>query len=233
MAGQGNPAADKLRAFLRELKPGARALLIAELERGLLQGTNPAGAELILAELRRSLRDGQSSSGRFGDPARLFFQPVEPFLVDDGPDHKHHGRIARAALEPLWLWIGNSLIPEEAKGLHRAGRARAHGGRHRPGRASGPNVPGPRGGAHRTDARRRRRQGASPSQRPARHLARVRRCAGAARHPQFAGRAGDAWHPTAGPHQCADGPGARKREGAIGRFGVGESPICFSIRSCW
>jgi hypothetical protein len=115
MAGQGNPAADKLRAFLRELKPGARALLIAELERGLLQGTNPAGAELILSELRRSLRDGQSGSGRFGDPARLFFQPVEPFLVDDGPDHKHHGRIARAALEPLWLWIGNSLMPEDAR----------------------------------------------------------------------------------------------------------------------
>ena len=115
MAGQGDPAADKLRAFLRELKPGARALLIAELERGLLHGTSPPGAELVLAELRRSLRDGQSKSARFGDPARLFFQPLEPFLVDDAPDHKHRGRIARSALEPLWLWIGNTLMPEEAK----------------------------------------------------------------------------------------------------------------------
>jgi hypothetical protein len=115
MAGQGNPAADKLRVFLRALKPGARALLIAELERGLLQGTAAPGAELILAELRRSLRDSQSKSARFGDPARLFFQPIEPFLVDDGPDHKHRGRIARSALEPLWLWIGNTLLPEEAK----------------------------------------------------------------------------------------------------------------------
>ena len=90
-------------------------MLIAELERGLLHGSSPAGAELVLAELRRSLRDGQSKSARFGDPARLFFQPIEPFLVDDGPDHKHRGRIARAALEPLWQWIGNALMPEEAK----------------------------------------------------------------------------------------------------------------------
>jgi hypothetical protein len=45
----------------------------------------------------------------------LFFQPIEPFLVDDGPDHKHRGRIARSALEPLWLWITNALMSEEAK----------------------------------------------------------------------------------------------------------------------
>ncbi len=44
MAGQAEAAAEKLRAYLRELKPGARALLIAELERGLLHGTSPAGA---------------------------------------------------------------------------------------------------------------------------------------------------------------------------------------------
>src|SRR5690242_2364861 len=114
-SGQIEAAAEKLRTYLRELKPGARALLIGELERGLLHGTSPAGAELVLSELRRSLREGQSKSARFGDPARLFFQPLEPFLVDDVPDHKHRGRIARSALEPLWLWISNSLIPEETK----------------------------------------------------------------------------------------------------------------------
>ena len=115
MAGQIEAAAEKLRAYLRELKPGARALLIGELERGLLHGTSPAGAELVLSELRRSLREGQSKSARFGDPARLFFQPLEPFLVDDGPDHKHRGRIARSALEPMWLWVSNTLAPQETK----------------------------------------------------------------------------------------------------------------------
>ena len=45
----------------------------------------------------------------------MFFQPLEPFLVDDAPDHKHRGRIARSALEPLWLWVSNTLMPEETK----------------------------------------------------------------------------------------------------------------------
>src|SRR5262249_23471872 len=95
MAGQEAAAAERLRVYLRELKPGARALLIAELERGLIAGNAPAGAEMVLSELRRSLRASQTKSARFDDPARLFFKPVEPFLVDDGPDHKHRGRIAR------------------------------------------------------------------------------------------------------------------------------------------
>jgi hypothetical protein len=111
----GNPAVDKLRAFLRELKPGARASLITELERGLLQGASPAGAELVLAELRRALREGRTLIARFDDSARLFFQPLEPFLVDDIPEHRHRGRLARTALEPLWLWINNTLMPDDAK----------------------------------------------------------------------------------------------------------------------
>jgi hypothetical protein len=90
-------------------------LLISELERGLLRGDGLAGAEVVLAELRRSLRDGNAKSQRFGDPARMFFQPLEPFLVDDGPDHKHRGRIARSALEPMWLWLSNTLMPDDAR----------------------------------------------------------------------------------------------------------------------
>ena len=114
MASQVHPAVEQLRTFLRELKPGKRAHLITELERGLLQGAAPAGAEMVLAELRRSLREGRVRA-RFDDNALLFFQPLEPFLVDDVPDHKHRGRIARSALEPLWLWVSNTLMPEETK----------------------------------------------------------------------------------------------------------------------
>jgi hypothetical protein len=114
MAGEGASAAEKLRAFLRGLKPGARALLIGELERGLLQGNSPAGAEMVLSELRRSLRQSQTKIARFDDPARLFFQPLESFLVDDSPDHQHRARISRSTLEPMWLWISNTLMPEDA-----------------------------------------------------------------------------------------------------------------------
>ena len=110
MAGMGQPA-----RVLRELTPGARALLIAELERTMLRGEDMAGAELILAELRRSMHEGRSTSQRIGHHARLFFNPIEPFVVDDVADHKHCGRIARSALEPIWLWLSNTVMPGEAK----------------------------------------------------------------------------------------------------------------------
>lgn len=90
-------------------------MLIAELERGMLRGDDMPGAEFILAELRRGLRESQSTAQRVGHPARLFFAPIKPFIVDDGTDHKHRGRIARSAIEPIWLWISGNVMPEEAK----------------------------------------------------------------------------------------------------------------------
>src|SRR4029078_2032275 len=114
MARQNGHAAERLRAYLRELKPGAQALLVAELERGLLLGAAPPGSEIVLHELRHSSREPISKSARFDHPARLFFRPVEPFLVDDVPDHKHRARIARFTLEPLWLWITNTLMPGDS-----------------------------------------------------------------------------------------------------------------------
>ena len=114
MFGQGLPV-ERLRQYLVELKPEARALLISELERGLLRGDDTAGAELVLNELRRSLREAGRRVQRVGNPARLFFQPLEPFLVDDAPEHQHHGRVARAALDPVWQWICNFVMKSEAE----------------------------------------------------------------------------------------------------------------------
>src|SRR5262245_43282514 len=118
MGGSGmanGPPVERLREFLRELKPGARALLIADLERGLVRGDDSPGTELVLQELRRSIRDTSEYAMRMGDPARLFFQPVEPFLVDDAANHNHKGRIARVSLEPIWAWIARDMLPAEAK----------------------------------------------------------------------------------------------------------------------
>ena len=52
---------EKLRQYLRELTPEARALLAAELERARLRGENPPGADMILEELRADTRDACSS----------------------------------------------------------------------------------------------------------------------------------------------------------------------------
>ena len=81
MADGGLPV-ERLRGYLQELKPEARALLLAELERGRQRGDVVPGAELILQELRRALDEGEQALPQAGEPARLFFQPLEPFLVD-------------------------------------------------------------------------------------------------------------------------------------------------------
>lgn len=111
------PLVDRLRQFLRELKPDTQAMLIAELERSLLRGDEATGAELVLQELRRFARESGRPSARAGNLARMFFQPLEPFLVDDVATHKHPGRIARVCLDPIWNWICRDLLPGEAKSM--------------------------------------------------------------------------------------------------------------------
>jgi hypothetical protein len=110
-------AVERLREFLRSLKPEARAMLIAELERAMLRGEEMPGGELVLQELRRTIRASSQPVPRIGNAARLFFAPIEPFLVDDAADHKRTGRIARVSLEPIWEWIGRDLMPAEARAL--------------------------------------------------------------------------------------------------------------------
>ena len=111
----GAETIEKLRHYLRELPSAARALLISEFERSLLRGDESAGTDLVLQELRRIVRDQREGSPRIGHCARLFYKPLEPFLVDDRIDHHHPGRIARNSLEMLWTWVRRDLLPEEAK----------------------------------------------------------------------------------------------------------------------
>jgi hypothetical protein len=108
---------ERLREYLRTLKPEARAMLIVELERDLLRGHDVAGSELILQELRAAIRASGQRVPRIGNAARLFFAPLEPFLVNDAPGHMRIGRIARASLAPMWEWLGRDLIAGEIKAL--------------------------------------------------------------------------------------------------------------------
>ncbi len=106
---------ERLRDYLRQLPSGARALLITELERAQLRGDEIPGGEFLLQEVRSAVREAGERTPRIGNPERLFFKPIEPFLVDDSPEHKSQGRIARATLGPIWDWICRDAAPQEAK----------------------------------------------------------------------------------------------------------------------
>ena len=75
-------AVERLRDYLRTLTPEARAMLAVELERGILAGDESPRNALILQELRRTIPTAQPSPARMGEVARMFFAPVEPFVID-------------------------------------------------------------------------------------------------------------------------------------------------------
>jgi hypothetical protein len=116
MAG-AETTVERLRQYLRELSPGARSLLIGELERCVLRGEDVAGADLVLRELRHIVREQRDGAPQVDNSARLLFKPLEPFLVDDRGDHSHPGRVARSSLEPLWNWVRRDLLPKDASSM--------------------------------------------------------------------------------------------------------------------
>jgi hypothetical protein len=111
----GGATVDRLREFLRELPANSRSTLIDELERRMLGGDSVAGSELILTELRRLFRESRQTVPRHGNAARLFYKPLEPFMVDDNAERRHPGRISRGVLDSMWSWIRRDLLPDQAE----------------------------------------------------------------------------------------------------------------------
>jgi len=105
----GQHAPERLRRYLKDLKPEAQASLLADLEAGALRADQLPEAELILAELR-CMRTGPR---RPSSPDQLFFAPIAAFVIDDNPARKHPGRIARGSLERIWQWIARDLAPQQ------------------------------------------------------------------------------------------------------------------------
>ena len=107
---------ERLRQYLAALSAEARTLLVGELERAVLRGDEGSGAELVLAQLRAIVRDQREGAPRVSHAARLFFRPLEPFLISDR-DREHPGRITRSSLASLWTWVRRDLLCEDSKVL--------------------------------------------------------------------------------------------------------------------
>jgi hypothetical protein len=122
MSGGTSPV-ERLRQYLREISPEARALLLRELERAALSGEQFPGLDLILGELRREQRDSNQSHERLEAPDRRFFLPIEPFLVDEEIPEKITGRVVRSSLPRIWTWLERDLLPLETQVLLRETRA--------------------------------------------------------------------------------------------------------------
>lgn len=101
-------------------------MLINELERALLRGEEIPGGNFLLQEVRSAVREsGAETPRRVDSPMRLFFVPVEPFLVDDIAS-KIQGRIARTSIEPIWTWISRDVMAADARAFGEAVAAAAN-----------------------------------------------------------------------------------------------------------
>ncbi len=111
MAQPEAPSDPLINSYLRQLSPQVRSRLLAELERLAQLGDDMPGAQDVIALLRGEFRGSATAPNRMDNPARFFFQPLEPVLVERAPERTHAGQIAQSSLGPIWSWISEKLLP--------------------------------------------------------------------------------------------------------------------------
>src|SRR5258707_15806966 len=107
---------ERLRDYLAQLPPQAQALLMREFERAIEGGEDTAVANLVLEQLRKVVRGAEGDDEgrpRSDDPARLLFEPIEPFLVESNFPVRP-GQIRRTSSQPVWQWLGRDGAADAA-----------------------------------------------------------------------------------------------------------------------
>ncbi len=111
----GQTSIERLRDYLAQLPPQSQALLMREFERAIERGEDTTVATFVLEQLRKIVRGtDEEARPRTDNPARLFFQPLEPFLVE-GSVPLRPGQIRRASLPPVWQWLTSEGAPDQAR----------------------------------------------------------------------------------------------------------------------
>ena len=111
----GQTPTERLRDYLAQLPPQSQALLMREFERAIERGEDTTVATFVLEQLRKVVRGaGEGARSHTDDPARILFQPLEPFLVE-GNVPLRPGQIRRASLLPIWQWLVREGAPDQAR----------------------------------------------------------------------------------------------------------------------
>src|SRR5438105_2366260 len=105
-------ASEQLKQYLAQLTPQVRARLLGELGRLLELGEPIPRAEELIESLRAEFPNGPE---RISEPERLFFQPLDPVLVDGAPERANSGQIARGSLLPIWNLLKTDLLTTMAR----------------------------------------------------------------------------------------------------------------------
>ncbi|MEM9705079.1 MAG: hypothetical protein AAF850_03270 [Pseudomonadota bacterium] len=98
----------RLTTFLGSLPVGVSAKLFAVLEAGAAGGADDLPYGDMLATLRTNLQEAREAfPARRLSAQRLFFDPIEDFLIVARTGKKRRARIDRATLSPLWALLSS------------------------------------------------------------------------------------------------------------------------------
>ncbi|GGB63218.1 hypothetical protein GCM10011316_38870 [Roseibium aquae] len=114
--------AHKIQSYLSGLSPRAVASLVRKLESARAAGSQDPHLDLILAASAKFLRATEvketlSHDGtlRRDQVQRLFFEPIEEFLINENLPNRQEGRIYRPILPRIWTWLTRDLLPGDVK----------------------------------------------------------------------------------------------------------------------
>src|SRR5271156_1392362 len=106
-----------LKAFLGGLPGPAAGRLAMAVEMDRLMDGHCLPHEDILSGLRPILR--QEHPDRRPTPLRLFCRPFQDLLTSKPRTLKQKGAISRTSLIPVWTWVCQTLLPDEAQSFIR------------------------------------------------------------------------------------------------------------------
>ncbi|WP_299472091.1 hypothetical protein [uncultured Roseibium sp.] len=132
-----NELESKIKTYLSSLSPNAVEALVKNLEKAQGQKSADPHLNLILTAAVALVRKPQplatdvpGGTFRRAQVQRLFFSPLNDFLIAETLPNRQEGRINRNMLDRVWNWLARDVIPNEVKTvLDQAGDATVKGER--------------------------------------------------------------------------------------------------------
>ncbi|WP_428651052.1 hypothetical protein [Roseibium sp.] len=113
----------KIKTYLSSLSPKAVEALVRNLENGKSGKSPDPHINLVLAAAVNLLRKPKSVAPasvvdgphRRNQVQRMFFAPLDSFLINEYLPNHQEGRINRTVLDRVWNWLSRDVMPEDVK----------------------------------------------------------------------------------------------------------------------
>jgi len=117
-----NELESKIKDYLSSLSPQAVEALVSNLEQAKGKNNSDPHLSLILTAAVTLMRKPQTFAGgipngkvRRAQVQRMFFAPLNDFLIGETLPNRQEGRINRIMLDRVWNWLGRDVIPNDVK----------------------------------------------------------------------------------------------------------------------